>query len=1053
MNVNDLYENLSISKAHWKTEEEVRKDWLKNFENALNICFHAERQRNDASYNQVIIEFKNKGLFNSSENSSKYKEAIYERLKPYILKRSKDEGIEESSYTGIATDGDHIVFAYIKDREIYPRSLMPFSLSSIEKVYLALQESTRPALVEENLIEDFGHDSEIAINLMTALSNELEIHLNANKNNKIKMLFEEWKTLFGQVSRLSITQVSQIKKTTKFKSPNIKNEEIPGILFIIHTYNALLLKLLGAEILSHFHGLTQYKDFCEYLSYQEDSDLINYLYLDIEKSNFFSKAGVKGFVEEAIFSWYLDAALEDDKKKILEALRKILIKLSLYQMDNLDTIRSRDVLKRLYQSLIPDTLRKSLGEFYTPDWLIEVAVKKSETKNWLDVRVLDPTCGSGSFLLNVIEKKKAQALKKGWASEKILDHILTTVWGFDLNPLAVQSARVNFLIAISDLFEQCKGKKIELPILLADSVYSPARNPKSDENVVEYIIGSSYANLLIQLPAELAFNRKLLDSVFYIFELAVEEEKDYSYVSAEIVKRGITNTEKNKAWYPILEATYNRVLDLHKKNWNSLWFRIVRNFFWSATAGQFDLIVGNPPWVRWSNLPEEYRNRIKPTCEMYEIFSETPYHGGNELDISGMITYTVADKWLKEQGKLVFILTQTHFQSPSSQGFRSFAINDVFSLIPLEVDDLKSLKPFSGVANKTSVAIFKKMKKQEVEYPVKYNIWNTIQGYSRTIPENLESNEIDKRFQIMPMEAHPVADIRSPWAIMDKDRFKLTSAIRGKSTWLQGRKGVTTDLNAIYMVAIVDENPKQNLLKIKIDPNLGRNTKHLISKEYWVEPDLIYPMIKGAADFEACFLRPLKNLYIIVPNFGINKDKLLEAQEKMNYHLPELFDYFKEYKDLLSKRSTYKSRLNKYDFYTIYNVGEYTFSPYKVIWAEQSGRFESAVVTGKKVPIVGYRPYVPDHKIYFADFANEEEAYFLCGLLNTPLVSQFIESHTISIQVSNIFKHLNLPKYDDVNSIHNDLAVLTQRIHNEHNKDERIRLLNELYVIGEKILL
>ena len=35
--------------------------------------------------------------------------------------------------------------------------------------------------------------------------------------------------------------------------------------------------------------------------------------------------------------------------------------------------------------------------------------------------------------------------------------LTTTVWGFDLNPLAVQSSRVNFLIAIADLLQQCKG--------------------------------------------------------------------------------------------------------------------------------------------------------------------------------------------------------------------------------------------------------------------------------------------------------------------------------------------------------------------------------------------------------------------------------------------------------------------------------------------------------------------------------------------------------------------------------------------------------------------
>ncbi|MHA7062876.1 hypothetical protein [Azospirillum argentinense] len=78
---------------------------------------------------------------------------------------------------------------------------------------------------------------------------------------------------------------------------------------------------------------------------------------------------------------------------------------------------------------------------------------------------------------------------------------------------------------------------------------------------------------------------------------------------------GVLTDGQAAAWRTLLKRTYDQVLDLHRREWNGIWFRIVRNFFWSATAGQFDLIAGNPSWVRWLNLPEVYRNRAKPTCE------------------------------------------------------------------------------------------------------------------------------------------------------------------------------------------------------------------------------------------------------------------------------------------------------------------------------------------------------------------------------------------------------------------------------------------------------
>lgn len=99
---------------------------------------------------------------------------------------------------------------------------------------------------------------------------------------------------------------------------------------------------------------------------------------------------------------------------------------------------------------------------------------------------------------------------------------------------------------------------------------------------------------------------------------------------------------------------------------------------------------------------------MAPTCRKYDIFSRTPYYGGNELDISGLITYTVSDKWLRSGGQLIFLLTQTHFQSASSEGFRRFRIDENNFLFPESVEDLKALKPFPDAANKTVIFVAKK---------------------------------------------------------------------------------------------------------------------------------------------------------------------------------------------------------------------------------------------------------------------------------------------------------------------------------------------------------
>ncbi|WP_198262483.1 hypothetical protein [sulfur-oxidizing endosymbiont of Gigantopelta aegis] len=76
-----IFKQLKKDKGNWLNETEVRQGWIKIIGDALNIPFQMERQRVDASYNRVIIEFKDKGLFNGSTSSSAFKNAVFDRLK------------------------------------------------------------------------------------------------------------------------------------------------------------------------------------------------------------------------------------------------------------------------------------------------------------------------------------------------------------------------------------------------------------------------------------------------------------------------------------------------------------------------------------------------------------------------------------------------------------------------------------------------------------------------------------------------------------------------------------------------------------------------------------------------------------------------------------------------------------------------------------------------------------------------------------------------------------------------------------------------------------
>lgn len=87
----------------------------------------------------------------------------------------------------------------------------------------------------------------------------------------------------------------------------------------------------------------------------DDQALVSTLDQDIEHSQLYNRANIHGFVEEPLFSWYIDVSTEntitDIAYEIINSLRDVLIKISFYQMEDLSHARTNDVLKQFYQNV------------------------------------------------------------------------------------------------------------------------------------------------------------------------------------------------------------------------------------------------------------------------------------------------------------------------------------------------------------------------------------------------------------------------------------------------------------------------------------------------------------------------------------------------------------------------------------------------------------------------------------------------------------------------------------------------------------------------------
>ena len=299
------------------------------------------------------------------------------------------------------------------------------------------------------------------------------------------MFFKEWKRLFGIVYGEQFGGGADKKTVALAENYGLPAEsDFQVILFCVHTYFALLMKLISAELL--LLGETSFSSsFSSQLLHSTKDDLEVQL-IDIESGGIYSKRGITNFLEGDFFRWYLETL---SSPRLEEAIREIARGLS--EFEPATTIiypnSTRDLLKRLYQYLVPDVIRHNLGEYYTPDWLAELVLNEVRYDGDIQKRLLDPACGSGTFLVLAIQRAKSYAKEKNEPTVKTLKGIIANIWGFDLNPLAVIAARTNYLFALGDLVYQLPS--LEIPVYLADSVLWPKRMGQqmllSEEGTVE----------------------------------------------------------------------------------------------------------------------------------------------------------------------------------------------------------------------------------------------------------------------------------------------------------------------------------------------------------------------------------------------------------------------------------------------------------------------------------------------------------------------------------------------------------------------------------------
>lgn len=150
-----------------------------------------------------------------------------------------------------------------------------------------------------------------------------------------------------------------------------------------------------------------------------------------------------------------------------------------------------------------------------------------------------------------------------------------------------------------------------------------------------------------------------------------------------------------------LQDLADNFVKFERNNWNGIWARIVTNYLTTSKLGKFDVVVGNPPWVDWKNLPSDYREKIKSLEITNTIFSGDHRTGGINLNIAALITNVVMSNWLDKKGVMGMLMPDTFLVQKTYEGYRKLLLSDNRKAYFKEIDDWSNAgHPFDGVTQK-----------------------------------------------------------------------------------------------------------------------------------------------------------------------------------------------------------------------------------------------------------------------------------------------------------------------------------------------------------------
>ncbi|WP_419840048.1 N-6 DNA methylase [Candidatus Poriferisodalis sp.] len=394
-------------------------------------------------------------------------------------------------------------------------------------------------------------------------------------------------------------------------------------LFVRHTY---LVTMIGM-ITQATYGVD-----VERLSAQDPLDLL-------VGRLFAADTGLVGVIETDFFTWLgeVDGGVD--------VIREMAAWTASYDWSTAEL----GMASTLYQSVIPAAEREQLGEYYTPGWLADALVQQAVTDP-LSQRVLDPACGSGSFLVAAIRHLLAAARGAELTPAETLARLRRNVIGVDVHPVAVHLARSEWVLASREAIAAVAGRPDFMPpVYLGDSLQLLT--------TADQLLGRAEVSIPVTgdpLRRELRFPRSLIERP-EIFDAAMEQVADQVRVGGD-PRRPLDDAGISEAERAALAPTLALLEALHAEGRDHIWSYYTRNVVRPLVLAEetVDVVIGNPPWITYNQTVDRLGERLKKLSTEYGIWMGAQFAAN--ADLAALFFTRCADLYLAPGGICAMVM-------------------------------------------------------------------------------------------------------------------------------------------------------------------------------------------------------------------------------------------------------------------------------------------------------------------------------------------------------------------------------------------------------------